>query len=213
MFDLPIYCENNTSFLFNEPFNIITNLTFFVSAFFLFKRKSFFKEMKDPLVCLFFLMIIATGLGSTLFHSFRSTLTHALDFVPIYILFITLFYGSIRAMSNGVICVLSTLIFITVEVLIAQNVTRETLSLNGSINHLFTIFVFSIIIFLLKGNVKTQSGQRALKLFFMALMFRIIDLRVCETVNVGTHFLWHLLCGTAVYFSYLFLLECRRGVK
>ncbi len=213
MFNLPIYCENNTTFFFNEPFNIVTNLTFFISAFFLFRRKTFFKELKDPFLAIFFSMLVLTGIGSTLFHSYRSTFTHKLDAIPIYILFISLFYCTLRSISSKNISFLSTVGFIFSQVALANAVSRETLNLNGSINHLFTLLLFVVILSLLRNKVNIKEGKISLYLFFSAVIFRIIDIRVCESFLIGTHFLWHLFCGAAVYFSYLFLLECREQVK
>mgnify|MGYP000642359629 CR=1 FL=1 len=210
MFDLPIYCENSTSFFLNEPVNAITNLLFFISAFLIFKRKNFYKEFRDPIVKIFFIMIICTGIGSTLFHSFRSGITHKLDALPIYILFTSLFYSSLRPLLSRGFSFLGTIAFLITQIILSQNVTRETFNLNGSINHLFTLFIFVVLFFLLKKSVNIIQGKIAIKIFFGAIIFRIIDLRVCQQFSIGSHFMWHILCAIAVYFSYLFLIECRK---
>lgn len=35
----------------------------------------------------------------------------------------------------------------------------------------------------------------------MSLFFRTIDMAVCESIPIGTHFLWHLLNGVLVYLA------------
>jgi hypothetical protein len=55
-----------------------------------------------------------------------------------------------------------------------------------------------------KGHTAGRYLLAAGGIFFVSMLFRTIDLEVCDLTRVGghalgTHFLWHILNGTALY--------------
>jgi hypothetical protein len=44
-----------------------------------------------------------------------------------------------------------------------------------------------------------HSFFKAAALFAISLTFRSIDMTICPSLAIGTHFLWHLLNGIVLY--------------
>ena len=79
---IDIYCERLEPGLWAEPVNAITNIAFFIAAFFalrLAKKENALNWRSGLLIALIFAM----GVGSTLFHTFAVTWAMLSDVLPI----------------------------------------------------------------------------------------------------------------------------------
>ena len=76
------YCERLGPGMWAEPLNVISNLSFFVAAWLLWRyaRKN---RMKDTGGYMLIALIAVIGVGSTLFHTFANRLTEWMDVIPI----------------------------------------------------------------------------------------------------------------------------------
>ena len=83
--------ESIVGFWMVEPLNALTNLTFFVGAYYLFKFVRH-NNFNGRISAFFVAIMTAVGLGSLLWHLQRSEITLLLDRLPIYIFFVYIFY-------------------------------------------------------------------------------------------------------------------------
>ena len=188
---LDLYCERVGPGLFGEPFNAISNLAFFLAAAWVWHRSS--GERRDGAVVLLAALIALIGIGSTLFHAFADTVTHRLDTMPILVFQLAYLWLYVRrALGLGpggaALCVLA---FLTVG-LYAQ---RYPGPLNGSLTYAPALLVLLVLGILHSQRVVAHQGALLVAggILFVSLFIRTIDLRVCDFVPMGTHFLWHLL--------------------
>jgi hypothetical protein len=73
-------------------------------------------------------------------------------------------------------------------------------ALNGSEQYapaLIALLVFSFVTWRRRHPVWRWIWA-ATGVFCLSLVFRTIDLRVCESFPIGSHFMWHLLNGLMV---------------
>jgi len=72
-----------------------------------------------------------------------------------------------------------------------------TTALNGSEGYLPAFLALLIVGAVLKARSHPAATWllSAAGIFAVSLTFRTIDLRVCASFPLGTHFLWHLLNG------------------
>ncbi|MEM6749476.1 MAG: hypothetical protein AAF612_03305 [Planctomycetota bacterium] len=193
------YCERVGAGLFDEPLNAITNFAFLVGAVYLWRRSK-----ADPhpgesrmLAVLLFLL----GLGSLAFHTWAVRLTAILDTLGI-VVFVTAFLvvAARRVMgwsargAGGVIAGW-----------VALSIGMGSICGGATCAYLPSVASAGLL-----GLVTRRARPTASKLFFVAcgvlvasLVFRAIDLPLCELNPHGTHFLWHLcnavtLCGRAL---------------
>ncbi len=198
---IDLYCERITPGVFAEPLNALTNLSFFVAAFFAYRlaEKSNRLDLQSY-VLLFFLFAI--GVGSTLFHSFASVLTLYLDVLPILfyqLAFIGIYAHSIIKVGWKRLIALYGL-FMTLTVMSEQ---IPTSIMNGSLSYAPSIlFILGFGVW----HYKYAKSERLLLLaaaclFLVSISLRSVDMMVCSSFAIGTHFLWHMLNGCVLYLT------------
>ena len=197
------YCERLKHGLFEEPLNLFTNLSFIIAGLLILKLvKKNASTLQRAGSRSLPILIIIIGIGSALFHSAANAWSMWADVIPIAVFVIyylwlflrheaALGWGSIAAFFLG---------------FLALSVTCATLSnpqvSNGGEWYFGTwISLFGISCFYGGRGQRWQFiavGGAAL-LFSAALLFRTVDLRICDDWPTGTHFFWHLLNGVTLY--------------
>lgn len=199
---LDIYCERIGSDFWGEPLNAISNLSFFIAAWFawrLAQGKTFdtAKEVKVLAV-----LIATIGLGSLLFHTLALRWTLYADVIPISLyqgVFLCFYLRKIPKLSYVVITLI-LLLFLLSHLTIGVLPIHV---LNGSITYSpALIFLLSIGYYHLQSKKHFAWGLLiASMIFAISLTFRSIDLNVCESLSIGTHSLWHMLNGLVLYLT------------
>lgn len=142
---------------------------------------------------------IVIGIGSGLFHTFAATWARVLDVVPILLfqlVFLWLYCSRILEMRS--ILVRGLLLTFLVSALYGRQFPEI---LNGSLTYLPAALVLSV---LGVNHYKRKLVDAAVLLiaagvFIASLLFRSIDLMVCDVLPIGTHFLWHILNAVLLY--------------
>ena len=195
---IDIYCERLGPGLWAEPVNLLTNLAFFIAAFFVW-RLAEQRGMLTSQAWLLILLIIAIGTGSGLLHSFATPWARRMDELSIVVfqLVYLWLYGrqviGVRAWSAaGLVLVL----------LLATLATPQfSHLLNGSLGYApaFVLFISLGIYHFRRAQMERGIMLWALLVFAVSLSLRTIDMALCESVALGTHFLWHGLNGVVLY--------------
>lgn len=196
-----MYCERLAPGLWAEPLNAATNAAFIIAAlcaYILARKTNSISAQSLTLIGVLALI----GIGSALFHTFATKTTMLMDVLPIlayqiaFIWFYSLYVIKLNALKTSGLFALFLMLTVTSEMMPAH-------ILNGSLGYLPAImFLGGFGIWHIK-NLQTERLTLlvAAVLFLLSLMFRSIDMAICETLPIGTHFLWHCLNGRVLYLT------------
>lgn len=196
---IDLYCERVGSGLWAEPVNALSNISFFLAAW----ASWYFANRLGSLslvIGLLISLIVAIGVGSSLFHTLATPFAKLLDIIPIALFQIAYLW----IYSRQVIELKSIwAVFLIILLLISIILTFQF----NQIFHGSIVYLPGFLTLLGLGFYHWQQRKRgrfllltATGIFLMALFFRTIDLVICPYWTVGTHFLWHLLNGVVLYF-------------
>jgi len=199
----PVYCELGILNGMFEPFNAISNFFYIVVGILLWRH---FKKnnIDDSISKWFVVSVILVGVGSLLWHAYRSLLTNLLDVIPVALLILSILYIYSRdafKTRDKFYWFLGTgfIVLLVVEFFVSPYLPAYLQ--NGGYGYATILLLFLIPIFQYKNRSRTFFNKSlvVLGLFFIALIFRQIDIIVCDSLSIGTHFLWHLFAALAVY--------------
>jgi hypothetical protein len=199
---IDLYCERTEPGLWAEPVNLFSNLSFVFAGVLAWRQ---FRNDNDPhrmslqLLCA---LAVAVGIGSAAFHAFATRLAQLADVIPIALFVAVYFLCTLRLGFRDEVRPLGVyaLAFALLSVLFAILIPGQWV--NGSQLYFGTLVALVFLSFR-AYKVSSEAGNCLLGaslVFLMALIFRSIDLFICELWPLGTHFLWHLGNGLVIYF-------------
>lgn len=197
---IDLYCERIGAGLLAEPINASTNAAFFIAAWAAWSlaRRSY---RLSTAIWVLFVLSIAIGTGSALFHTFASAWARVLDEVPILLFqlcYLWLYARRIMRLRTGFAAAA-----IAAYMVVAYFGRQFPDLLNGSL-------VYAPALILLPGLglyhfLRHKTGRLLLlattAVFLIALALRSVDEAACPFIPIGTHFLWHVLIAVALYLS------------
>ncbi|ASP36266.1 ceramidase domain-containing protein [Labrenzia sp. VG12] len=205
------YCERVGPEFWSEPLNAVTNAAFLMAAlaaFLLWRRKT----PEDWPALALVVIVLATGVGSFLFHTFATRWAVMADVIPIVLfihgyLFVALvrFLGFRWWLSLGVVAV-----FFLATPFIGQLVSPLVGSSAGYVPALVAIFVVGAVYYRRNAGFGAQVLLTGI-VFAVSLTFRTIDEPLCSQIAVGTHFLWHILNSVVLFLLLRVLILQRAG--
>lgn len=195
---MDLYCERCGPEFWAEPLNAWTNLSFLIAAFLCYlsaKRRMLFSGEIIILVGL----AATVGVGSFLFHTFATVWAMWLDLIPILLLQLVFVWVYARKHLGFNQPATLGLTIGLVALSLCGLLLRDVL--NGSVTYLPAWLLLGFFGFHFLRNSQNQPWLLlgATIAMFLALVFRTIDLAVCNAFPCGTHFLWHLLNGVTVF--------------
>jgi hypothetical protein len=206
------YCERLDASFWAEPVNALSNLSFLLAAFYGLRRWAG-DGRADVGVLVLALLAGAIGVGSFLFHTVATRWAALADVVPIGLFIVAGIHLALRRVAGIGVLPAALGLAVYVLVAIATPIVWRTLGpegpdpLNGSAGYLPALAALAGLG--LAGRARRVAGAPALlaaaAVLAVSLVFRTLDQRVCETIPLGSHFLWHLLNG-------LVLGLCIRGI-
>lgn len=203
---LPKHCERSGSF-FSEPINTISNIGFFISAYFAY---SLLKNNKVEDVRLSKLPFLITliGIGSALYHAFNSPYTLLADQLPIFI-FITYFLYILLnyLIKNNILsfCIPVLLVILQLAVIINTPLFVLGMPTRHVINFLF-VTILLIWVYQKLGRIALGIIP-ALFFYGLGIFVRIFESQVCLINGFGIHFIWHFCVALSTYLSLSFLVK------
>ena len=199
------YCERVSSAFWAEPVNALSNLSFLVAAYLVWRMLS--RSGHRPAASLVALVVVlaTVGAGSFLFHTYATSWAELADVTPIR-LFMLLYLACYLHwfwQLRWWLAWLAAVGFIGFSVLVAP--VAATLLPNGSGEYLpaFVVLVGAALGLLFSGDPDRRAYWPHLALatgiFTVSLAFRTVDNAVCPGFPLGTHFLWHVLNGALLF--------------
>lgn len=208
-----VYAETNPENIIVEPWNAITSLFLIAPAVYLFHKLNG-EYRRHPFLLYCIPLLTLGGLGSTLFHAFRtSPFFLYLDVIPTLLLTLSISaYFWYRVVKNGWIVALIIggsmalryWLFLAVDPALALNLSYFITGV--------TIFVPTLLILLATDFQQSQLILLAALLLGVSLLFRRLDTELAHILPMGTHFLWHIFSAVGALFlaKYLYFLDRRR---
>jgi Ceramidase len=193
-----LYCERITPQFWAEPANALSNLAFLVAAFAAFQLWQREGKGDRPILALI-VVVAAVGLGSFAFHTLATRGAMLLDVTPIGIFIYGYFQLALRRflLLSWPAALVNLTAFIAVSVGLATLVPREVL--NGSVGYFPALAALIVLGSMLRAHAAGRAMLIAAGLFVVSLIFRIVDLDICPSWPLGTHFLWHLFNAAVLY--------------
>lgn len=193
---IDLQCERVGFDFFAEPLNLFSNITFLISAYFLWRS---LKEHSLPLYLLIFSGALI-GIGSAMFHSISTMWSALCDILPI-IFFLSVYIIMFARRVLGWNRLLSWGLFFA---LLGLNIGYKFISTRGPdgyVSYLPSLVFFCMLTFALwlSKNKAALPFTLALCLAGLSFLFRTIDMLLCDQFPIGTHFLWHILNAGVLY--------------
>ncbi|MGQ3015543.1 MAG: hypothetical protein ACT6QS_17640 [Flavobacteriales bacterium] len=203
-----IYRETHPENFLVEPWNAFSSLAFLIPALLFVIQLWPQRKTYGFLIYYCAPLLILGGIGSTLYHAFRSSVWLTfMDFMPIIILTLGVSIYMWRiVLGKWLTTVILTLIFIgltlfSMRFLDGQDRVNSSYFLRGT---------FMFLPMLLHAIRSKGAGigyfSGALLLFVLALLCRYVDEKTTlDIMPQGTHFLWHIFCAAGAWFMGLYL--------
>lgn len=194
-----IYCERLDASFWAEPINAMSNLSFIVAGFFLWRLRS----SRSKLMAI---LIILIGLGSFSFHTFANRLTGLIDVLAIALYLVTFAFLIPKQWSrNSMLIQSGSVILLILSIVLAQLlITYLNPALPWLPPGMYLGAWLALIMYALATQYSNLSAARflwmAVIVFPASLLSRQIDMPLCDSIG-GSHWLWHLLNGLTLYLS------------
>lgn len=209
---IDIYCERLDPSFWSEPINAISNAGFVLAGLWTFSKAR--QSGADLWVQGLCLWVAVIGIGSFLFHTFANAWSQQADVIPIqlFIVVFTLFSFRRFAGTNWIVAVVGTVALVVgLGWLVGKIPSSIHTAVNGSLFYAPAfIILFGFAAYLtMRGHGAARFLLIGGVVFCVSLFFRSIDMTVCGSLPIGTHFLWHLF--NAVLLGTLCLGAVRHG--
>ncbi|SBO43809.1 ceramidase domain-containing protein [Cyanobium sp. NIES-981] len=194
--DLDLYCERLGPGLLAEPVNALTNAGFFLAAWWIWRRAPLRRGRVDRGMAVLVALVVAIGVGSTLFHTTASRWALVADVLPILLFQLVFLWLYLRRRWRLAIPPALGLVALFAA---ATLVSRSWPQLvNGSLAYAPSLLVLLLLGWRERGL--RPGGSRswpsllvAGAVFAVSLTLRSVDPLVCPWLPLGTHPAWHLL--------------------
>jgi FtsH-binding integral membrane protein len=189
------YCERLGPAYWAEPVNAVTNAAFLVAAAVMAWR---LRGAHLPLANAMVVLLAVIGLGSFLFHTHAERWAALADTTPILAFILVYLYASSRdylRLSKPWSLVSVGLFFPFAAVLVPLFAQVPVLS--ASAGYLpVVVLIAGYAVALARRAPETARGLAlGAGLLFVSITLRSLDMPLCESWPIGTHFAWHLLNG------------------
>ncbi|MEJ6399501.1 ceramidase domain-containing protein [Yoonia sp. 208BN28-4] len=193
------YCERLTPAFWAEPINAVTNAAFIIAAIIMLLR-----VRGNPMAQLLSVIMLCIGIGSFLFHTVATAWAALADTAPIGIFILVYLYAVTRTMLGfGRLWSLAiTALFIPFAAVVVPLVsTVPFLAISG---FYWTVPILLVIYAVIIRRQYPQAARGFVigaALLSVSIIARSLDEVLCDSLPIGTHFLWH--CLNAVMLAYM----------
>lgn len=208
----PYYAETDFSRFIVEPWNALSSLAFLIPVvYWAWKLRGRYRQY--PFLTFSMPLLALGGLGSTLFHAFRtSPLLLLMDVLPILILTVAVaiyFWWKVLPHWAFVVVVVGLyfgLWFWLFEYgpFTGQTRINANYALRGTM-----IFLPGLLLQFYSRYLGLRDILLATLLFVVALLLRQSDVPL-SWMPMGTHWLWHVSCALGAHFLALYLYQINR---
>lgn len=201
-----IYCERMGPEFWAEPINALTNLSFILAAIWAgWAMRA--RGVRSVPIAILTVLAFCIGVGSFLFHTYAQAWAGLADVAPIW-LFVLIYILTCVHVVAGVswprvlvgFAVLVGAITALVSLVELPGLPQAPAWMNGSEQYLPAVaaMLFFTAMALIRSHPLRWWFTGATALFLVSLSFRTLDVHICPSLHLGTHFLWHTLNGAVI---------------
>ncbi|MFP4090480.1 MAG: ceramidase domain-containing protein [Cyclobacteriaceae bacterium] len=204
------YAETYPERFFVEPWNALSSLLLILPAvYWAYRLRGRYSDYPFIFFCI--VLLALGGMGSTLFHAFRSSsILLYMDVLPMALL--TLSVGAYfwqKVSGSWWVALLIVLSSLLLRILVIDYFAFQ---MAGRLYYLISGLVIFVPMLIIMIRTKLRKGKlvlAALFLLLISLLFREIDTWPGQPLPMGTHFLWHAFSAAGAFYlaSYLFYVE------
>ena len=206
----PLYCETPetiTGIFPVEPANAISSgviVLFGIAALFLVMRRSP-RAYELYAACI---LLMLNGVGSILWHGLRTRWALTFDVVPavIFVLLVALVWARRVGPWWQVATIGGALLLAPLAVPFLELGSRWPLRFGVMVLVIVALALWLIVRSYSISRTAAVTGAAALLSAVAALTFRSIDSAACESIGLGTHFLWHMFLSGGAFLCLLTIL-------
>lgn len=199
----PLYCETPATItgLFPvEPANAISSgviVLFGIAALVLVVQRSP-RAIELYAACA---LLMLNGLGSILWHGLRTRWALTLDVMPaiVFVLLVAVVWARRVGPWWQVAAIGGTLLIAPLAVQFLDLGSRWPLRFGVMALVIVALALWLIVRSFAVSRVAGFTGAAALLSALAALTFRSIDAAACESIGMGTHFLWHMFLSAGAF--------------
>ncbi|MEM6886869.1 MAG: ceramidase domain-containing protein [Pseudomonadota bacterium] len=185
------YCERIDPSFWAEPVNAVTNAAFLLAALLMWQRRGVM-----PGVAVLCAILFAIGTGSFLFHTFAQPWAGLADVAPIVAFILAYVYLMNRTgwgLRAWPALGLTTLFFPYAAA--TGTLFGRIPGLGASAGYMPVLLLIALYAAMLRRRAPALARGLGIgaALLALSLTFRTLDLPLCGSLPLGTHFLWHLL--------------------
>lgn len=209
-----LYCERLGPGFWAEPVNAVSNVAFVIAGLWALHLACKQKREADIWLQILCIWGAVIGVGSFLFHTLANRWSELADIIPIwsfiavYVVFVLRRMFELEWPVIGISAAVSLAVVALVMVFLPEGSGEGTNQSTQYIPAVLALAAFAAVL-LWSRHPAALLVVAACAVFALSLFFRSVDLAVCDTLPLGTHFLWHLLNGTMV--GLLLLVAVRYG--
>ena len=185
------YCERMDLSYWSEPFNALTNAAFLIAALILWRRTAGL-----PLARALCVILGLIGIGSYLFHTLATVWAATADVLPILVFGLLYLFAANRDYLGWPVWVAVAAAAAFLPFAAGVGVVLRDVPFLGisSVYWAFPILFFIYGAVLWRRSPETGRGLLiAGAILSASISARSTDEMLCETIPMGTHFLWHIL--------------------
>ena len=202
---IDIYCERTDFTYWSEPVNAITNAAFLIAAALVWPRTA-----GHPLARLLAVILFAIGIGSYLFHTHATQWAASADMLPIVLYILVYIYAANRHYwgLSPLWAGLGAAAFVPYAIVLTPLISRLPFFEVSAFYWPVPLLIAIYAALLWRRRPATARGLAiGVAILVCSLVARSVDMAVCETLPLGTHFLWHVLNGVMLGWMILVLLR------
>ncbi|SEW24907.1 Ceramidase [Cognatiyoonia koreensis] len=187
------YCERTDFAYWSEPLNAVTNLAFILAALFMWRRTEGVTGGRVLCVILF-----AIGIGSFLFHTEATVWAALADTAPIGLYILTYLFLVNRDVMGwpAWAAAFGTLAFLPYAAVVVPALNQ--IPFVRISNFYWTVPILLFLYAYVLRNRRPQVSRGFVTggvVLCVSITARSLDEILCDTLPLGTHFIWHCLNG------------------
>ncbi|MGX7829420.1 hypothetical protein ACTG9Q_30460 [Actinokineospora sp. 24-640] len=189
------YCERTGPEFWSEPVNALTNLAFLIAAVLAYRYVATRRPIPPTLVALV-VILVAIGVGSFTFHTVATDWAASLDTTAILLFMLAYVVAFTRHFMGAP----WKWAWVGVPVFVGLSIgVNSMVAFGGYVPALLGLFILAGITAFRRMYAYTRWYVAIGGLFALSLALRTIDEPICESVPLGTHFLWHVITAAVLY--------------
>ncbi len=199
---IDIYCERTSTAWTAEPLNAVSNIAFLIAAWVAWRlqKRHPNKELRGAIQALC-VLIAVVGVGSFTFHTIATRWAEWADVIPILVFMIVYCWWILTAFFRWPVWLKVPATFLLFAATFYLESDQFEKVLWGGAMYLPTLaFLMAAGAGIWRRDASAgKAFYSAAGLFMLSFTARTIDMPLCSSIPIGTHYFWHLFNAAVLF--------------